>query len=124
MNDINVPPPIVPQEWDKVDTTIDDESPLVLSSEQFARYCVTIRDLLRASGLRVQDFDRETPSFLIMDDEDLSMQVTLDADRMASVEITLTEDLMDMPNTVRAASRIARLFELGRTFDRVRARFD
>ncbi|GAB3725659.1 hypothetical protein [Nocardiopsis oceani] len=120
MNDVHIPTPIVPQDWDKVDTSIDDEDPLVLSPEQFMRYCAAIRDLLRATGLRVQDFDRKTPDFLVVDDEDLSMQVKLDPDRIGSVELTIGEDMADLSTTVQAASHLVRLFELGRTFDRAR----
>lgn len=122
MTDVDIPKPIVPQEWDKVDTSIDNEDPLVLSPEQFMRYCTTIRDLLRAAGLRVQDFDRKTPDFLVVDDEDLSMQIKLGPDRFGSVELTLSDDLADLPYTVQAASRLICLFELGRTFDRARTR--
>ncbi|MGW5878075.1 hypothetical protein ACWFMI_16175 [Nocardiopsis terrae] len=122
MNDVHIPKPIVPQEWDKVDTSIDNEDPQVLSREQFMRYCTTIRDLLRAAGLPVQDFDHETPDYLIVDSDDLSMQVRLDADRLANIELTLSEDMAELPNTVQAASHLIRLFELGRAFDSSRNR--
>lgn len=124
MNDVHIPKPILPQEWDKIDTSIDNEDPQVLSSEQFTRYCVTIRNLLRAAGLPVQDFDRETPDCLIIDSDDLSMQVKLDPDRLGSVELTLSEEMADLPSTVQAASHLVRLFELGRAFERSRNRLD
>ncbi|GAA1102756.1 hypothetical protein [Nocardiopsis metallicus] len=116
MNDVHIPKPILPQEWDKIDTSVDNEDPQILSSEQFARYCVTIRDLLRAAGLSVQDFDKETPDFLIVDDDDLSMKVQLASDRLANIEITLGEEMAEAFNTVQIASRLVRLFELGRGF--------
>ncbi len=116
MNDVHIPTPIVAQEWDKIDTSVDNEEPRLLSSEQYARYCATIRDLLRAAGLPVQDFDRETPEFLVIDDEELGMRVRLSPDRLANVEITLSEDMAEAFNTVRFASHLIRLFELGRGF--------
>ncbi|QVJ02855.1 hypothetical protein KGD82_11855 [Nocardiopsis eucommiae] len=95
---------------------MDNEEPQIQSSEQYARYCATIRDLLRAAGLSVQDFDRETPEFLVIDDEELGMQVRLSPDRLANVEITLGEDMAEAFNTVRFAGHLVRLFELGRRF--------
>lgn len=116
MNDVHIPIPILPQEWDKIDTSVDNEDPQILSSEQFTRYCKTIRDLLRAAGLPVQDFERETPDVLVVDDEELSMQVQLSSDRLANVEITLSEEMAEAFNTVQISSQLIRLFELGRGF--------
>ncbi|WP_435110318.1 hypothetical protein [Nocardiopsis synnemataformans] len=116
MNDVRIPTPIVPQEWDKIDTSIDTEQPHVLSEEQFGRYCVTVRDLLRATGLEVQDYDRRIPDFLVISDDEVTMQVTLSSDRCASVELTLAEGLLRPPGTVGVATSVMRLFELGRKF--------
>lgn len=122
MTDINVPPPIVPQGWDEIDTSIDDEAPTALDDEQFRRYCLTIRDLLRAAGLRVRDYDRRTPDILNVNDGDLDMQIQLDRYRTADVEIHLGEVLPDTGTCVRTASRMVRLFELARAFDQARER--
>lgn len=124
MTDINVPPPIVPQEWEKIDTSIDGEAPASLSPDQFARYCATLRDLLRAAGLPVQDYGHKTADYLVLQDEDLDlhMRIRLGPDRMAGVEVRIEEDLVEMPDTVRAASRLVRLFEAARSFERTRPR--
>lgn len=116
MNDVRIPTPIVPPEWDEIDTSIDAEEPHLLSEEQFERYCVTVRDLLRATGLEVQDYDKRVPDFLVIQDDEVMMQVTLSPDRCASIELTLAEGLLHPPSTVGVAASVMRLFELGRKF--------
>lgn len=122
MTDIHVPPPILPQGWDEIDTSIDDEAPTALDDEQFRRYCLTIRDLLRAAGLRVRDYDRRTPDILNVNYRDLDMQIQLDRYRTADVEIHLGEALPDTGTCVQTVSRMVRLFELARAFDQARER--
>ena len=128
MNDFDVPAPIVPQNWDEIDTSIDDESPHVLSDEQFERYCTTVRDLLVAAGLDVQDLGRARSRAVNVHDirtldidDGPNMQVTLAHDRIANVEITFDEDSGEPFTTVQLVGHLLRLLELARSFDRARA---
>ncbi|MFV2194834.1 hypothetical protein [Nocardiopsis sp. LOL_012] len=48
-----LPAPIVPYDWDGVDTSVDEEVPELLSEDQLDRYVETVSELLSAAGLRV-----------------------------------------------------------------------
>jgi hypothetical protein len=118
MNDIHeLPPPIVPQAWDEVDTSVDNEPPEVLAPHQFERYCATIRDLVAASGLEVDDFDRTPAKCLIVQDHDLGlmMRLNLHPDRTVDCEFVLEDELLDPSRTVDLAARVVRLFQQGRS---------
>ncbi|WP_017572283.1 hypothetical protein [Nocardiopsis halotolerans] len=71
---------------------------------------------LRATDLEAQDYDRRAPDFLVIQDDEVTMQVTLASDRCASVELTLAEGLSNSPSTVGVVTSVMCLFELGRKF--------
>ncbi|MFL1430191.1 MULTISPECIES: hypothetical protein [unclassified Nocardiopsis] len=119
MNVHKLPPPtIVAEAWAGIDTSIDDEHPQVLSPEQFERYCSTMRNLLRASDLDVEDFDNSPASFLVVTDDDFRMEIKLDPERVASVELVLVDDLLDQPTTVELTEALIALLHRARNFHR------
>lgn len=118
MNDIHaLPTTIVPQAWDKVDTTVDNEPPEVLAPHQFERYCEAVRDLIATTGLHVQDFGFTPAEFLVIQDHDrdLTVKLTLRPDRTVDCEFTLDDELTDPSRTVEVAARVARLFNQGQS---------
>ncbi|OLT27368.1 hypothetical protein BJF83_01950 [Nocardiopsis sp. CNR-923] len=58
-----LPAPIVPYDWGGVDTSVDDETPELLSEDQLDRYVETVAELLRSAGLDV-DTGRDDPTHL------------------------------------------------------------
>lgn len=119
MNAHKLPSPtIVSEAWAGIDTSIDNEHPQVLSPEQFERYCSTLRDLLRASDLDVEDFDNSPATFLVVTDDDTRMEIKLDPERVACVELILVDDLLDQPTTVELAEALITLIHQARNFHR------
>ncbi|WP_046469586.1 hypothetical protein [Allosalinactinospora lopnorensis] len=49
-----LPTPSIPEAWAGVDTSIDAETPELLSPEQLERYAATVAELLGAAGLNVE----------------------------------------------------------------------
>ncbi|WP_156184909.1 hypothetical protein [Allosalinactinospora lopnorensis] len=62
MTDVStLPAPSIPQAWDCVDTSIDAETPELLSEEQFDRYTETVTAPLTAAGLTVHGLSEREP---------------------------------------------------------------
>ncbi|MCY9782767.1 hypothetical protein KIK06_02535 [Nocardiopsis sp. EMB25] len=117
-----LPTPILPQAWAEVDTSVDNEPPEVLAPHQFERYCATIRDLVAASGLDVDDFGFTPARCLVVQDTDLGlfMKLELHPDRTVDCEFTLEDELLDPSPTVDLATRVVRLFHQGRRLRKAR----
>ncbi|MEV2275056.1 hypothetical protein AB0I72_05685 [Nocardiopsis sp. NPDC049922] len=97
---------------------MDNEHPEVLAPHQFERYCATIRTLVAASGLDVDDFGFTPAKCLVVQDADLGlfMKLQLHPDRTVDCEFTLEDELLDPSPTVDIAARVVRLSQRGQRF--------
>lgn len=113
MTEAHAPPaPIVPHAWGGVDTTVDEETPELLSEEQFDRYVETVAELLRASGLTV-DTHPSDPSQMRarMPGSPFSMEVDIRDDRSAEWSIDGAEETDPGTKAVTMAFTLARLLD-------------
>lgn len=116
MNEIHaLPTPIVPKEWNGVDTSIDAESPEMLSEDQFDRYVETVAALVSASGL-VVTASATDHGHLDVSHPDTGFTLELDLHEDRSAEWALSADNETEPGTsaLQTASLIARLLAPGR----------
>lgn len=106
---IPAPPPAA--ESCGVDTSIDRETPELLSPEQFDRYTETVSALLAASGLEVRTPDPDTPSALEVSCRGTGFTLELDLreDRSAEWSITGADEVAEGTTAAGMAAAVARL---------------
>ncbi|WP_116245820.1 hypothetical protein [Nocardiopsis sp. FIRDI 009] len=116
MNEVRVlPAPILPKEWNGVDTSIDAETPELLSDDQFDRYVQTVADLLAAAGLDVT-VSADDHGHLDVHHPTSGFNVELDLREDRSAEWSLNADDESEPGTtaLQLASLVTRLLAPGR----------
>jgi hypothetical protein len=112
MTDVHaLPAPIVPHGWKGVDTSIDAETPELLSPEQLDRYVETVTALLSTAGLEVSAPDRHAPARLEVTAPNGPFVVELDIrdDRSAEWSITGGDELLEHTPALRLAAFVAAL---------------
>ncbi|MCY9784110.1 hypothetical protein KIK06_09415 [Nocardiopsis sp. EMB25] len=105
-----LPTPILPKAADGVDTSIDAETPELLSDDRFDRRVETVSALLAAAGLEVSRSDSD-PGHLNVDHPGTGFTVELDLREDRGFEWALRGDDEIEPGTtaLRTASFVARL---------------
>ncbi|GAA3735277.1 hypothetical protein HDA32_003975 [Spinactinospora alkalitolerans] len=112
MTDVHaLPAPIVAYDWDGVDTSIDAETPRLLSDEQFDRYAETVAALLTAAGLDVRTPNEGAPSTLEIHNRRTGHTVELDMrdDRSAEWSLSAGDEIPEDTPALDLAAQIARL---------------
>ncbi|WP_435108473.1 hypothetical protein [Nocardiopsis synnemataformans] len=109
-----LPAPIVPKEWNGVDTSIDAETPELLSEDQFDRYVDTVAALVSASGLDVTASDTDH-GHLDVSHPDTGFTLELDLREDRSAEWALSADDETEPGTsaLQTAALVACLLAPG-----------
>ncbi|MDA8369990.1 MAG: hypothetical protein M0026_08965 [Nocardiopsaceae bacterium] len=111
MTDVHaLPVPSVHHGWESVDTSIDTETPALLSDEQLTRYCETVAALLTAAGLRVRSSE-EDPTSIEVTNPRTGQGAELDIrdDRSAEWILTGGDEVPEGTTALRLAARITEL---------------
>jgi hypothetical protein len=110
-----LPAPIVPHVWNKVDTSVDDEPVTQLADHLFAKHVETTRKLLTLAGLHVYSLQTSSPEVFVASDEGtgVTLQVTMHADRGTSYELTVDGEIADPTGARDTASALLAVLAKG-----------
>lgn len=114
MSDVHtLPAPILPDQWAGVDTSIDAETPEILSEDQLDRYAATVASLLGALGWKVETTVSCDGAQLDITNPNLGFDHTLELiirdDRSAEWRLDAGDDLLEGTPALELATRIATL---------------
>lgn len=110
-----LPAPIVPKEWNGVDTSIDAEAPELLSDDQFDRYVETVAALISAGGLDVTASGTDHGHLDVSHpDTGFTLELDLREDRSAEWTLSAGDETDPGTSALQTASLIARLLAPGR----------
>ncbi|MDS1271297.1 hypothetical protein RIF23_13425 [Lipingzhangella sp. LS1_29] len=114
------PSPSIAQAWQEVDTSIDEESPELLSADQLDRYVDTVVELLSAAGLSLtkRDTGPEEAELEITNPHlpyASTLELFLRNDRSAEWRLELGDDLLENTPAQAMATLLTSLLSEHRT---------
>jgi hypothetical protein len=114
-----LPAPIVPHVWNRVDTSVDDEPVTQLADHLFAKHVEATRKLLTLAGLHVYSLQPSSPEVFVASDEGtgVTLQVTMHADRGTSYELTVDGEIADPTGARDTAATLLAVLSRGTALD-------
>ncbi|RNL80630.1 hypothetical protein [Halostreptopolyspora alba] len=110
-----IPAAIVPERWREIDTSIDTETPGLLSPDQFDRYVETVTELLTTAGLTVTALDSRDPGHLEVSAPHgrFTLELVIRDDRSAEWSVTGGDEVAEDTHALQLAALAVSLLDNG-----------